>query len=69
VAHYQDGLRVIDLADPTAPKLVAHANTYAFDPDTARPGFDGAYGVDVDPARQLVFVADSPGGLVILREE
>jgi hypothetical protein len=67
VAYYQDGLRVLDLSDPTDPREVAHYNTW----DADRAGgwyFEGAMGVDVDPDRGLIYVADTTSGLVILRE-
>jgi hypothetical protein len=65
IAYYQDGVRVVDLNDPTQPREVAHFNTW--DVDTA-PGdaFEGAVGIRrVDG---LIYVADSLRGLVILRE-
>ena len=65
VAYYQDGVRVIDLADPTQPREVAHYNTW--DEDTAPGGaFEGALGARV--AGGLIYVADSSLGLLILRE-
>lgn len=66
-AYYQDGIRVIDLADPMAPTELAYFNTWS--PETAIGGrFEGAVGLDVDPDAGLVYVADSPRGLLILRE-
>ncbi|MEO8700185.1 MAG: hypothetical protein ABI867_09080 [Kofleriaceae bacterium] len=65
IAYYQDGLRVIDLADPRLPREIAHYNTW--NPDTAQgSAFEGALGVRV--ANGLVYVADDLRGLVILRE-
>jgi hypothetical protein len=65
IAYYQDGVRVVELADPTAPREVAHYNTW--DPETAAGGaFEGALGVRrIDG---LLYVADLGRGLVILRE-
>ncbi len=68
--HYQDGVRVVDLADPTKPALVGYYNTW--DPaDLSAPDgfFAGAIGLDLDVARKLVFVADLNRGLLILRDE
>lgn len=65
VAYYQDGLRVVDLADPTQPREVAHYNTW--DPATAPGGaFEGAIGARLVDG--LIYVADLHGGLIILRE-
>lgn len=70
VAYHQDGLRVVDLGDPEAPEEIGHYHTW--------PGPDADYGarfaeaaidVDVDPDRDLVFVADTHLGLVILEHE
>jgi hypothetical protein len=68
--YYQDGVRVMDLSDPAAPKLLGYYNTW--DPQaayTTSQFFEGAVGLDVDLARKLVFVADSPRGLLILRDD
>lgn len=67
--YYQDGVRVLDMADPTAPQLVGYFNTWdPQNPATTSEFFEGAVGLDVDPARGLVFVADSPRGLIILQD-
>jgi hypothetical protein len=67
--HYQDGVRVLDLSDPTAPRLVGYHNTWDPQADyTSSAFFEGAVGLDVDLARGLVFVADGRG-LLILRDE
>jgi hypothetical protein len=65
VAYYQDGVRVVELADPAHPVEVAHYNTW--DPETAGGGgFEGALGVRVEGG--LIYVADLAQGLIILRE-
>jgi len=66
VAHYQDGFRVFDISDAANPLMEAWFNTW--DPDTA-PGstFEGASGLDVDLSSGLVYLTDTPRGLVILR--
>ena len=64
ISYYQDGIRVIDLADPTMPTEVAHFNTWD---DATAPGsaFEGAVGLTV--VDDLVYVADYDRGLLILR--
>ncbi len=69
LAYYQDGVRLLDLADPTAPTLLGHFATW---PGPAAPGygdmfFEGTVGVDVDPDRGLILVADSHRGLLVLQ--
>jgi hypothetical protein len=68
--YYQDGVRVLDMSDPTQPKQVGYYNTWDPQADyTTSQFFEGAVGLDVDPARKLIFVADSPRGLLILRDD
>jgi hypothetical protein len=66
VAHYQDGVRVVDLSDPTSPTQVAYFNTWS--PETAPGGLlEGTVDLEVDG--DLVYVAETPRGLLILREK
>lgn len=68
--YYQDGVRVLDMSDPTHPNLVGYYNTWDPQADyTTSQFFEGAVGLDVDTSRKLIFVADSPRGLLILRDE
>lgn len=66
VAWYQDGIRVIDLRDPTQPTQIAHYNTW--DPEQSNAAFfEGAVGLDVHEDEGLIYAADTQQGLVILR--
>ena len=68
--YYQDGVRVLDLSNPASPRLVGYYNTWDPQADyTSSAFFEGAVGLDVDLARKLIFVADSPRGLLILRDD
>ncbi|HLL20711.1 MAG TPA: hypothetical protein VK427_01195, partial [Kofleriaceae bacterium] len=70
VTYYQDGVRVLDVSDPARPKLVGHYNTWDPNAPTSTSAFfEGAVGLDVDLERKLVFVADSPRGLLVLRDD
>lgn len=70
MSYYQDGVRVLDVSDPTAPRALGFYNTWDPQADYTTSGFfEGAVGIDVDPARKLVFIADSPRGLLILRDQ
>jgi hypothetical protein len=70
LAHYQDGIRVLDLSDPTAPVEVAHFATWpGYHRDYGYSFFEGAVGLDVDAARGRIYVADSHRGLLILELE
>lgn len=65
LAHYQDGVRILDLSDPTQPEVVAHYNTWSED-DAAANFYSGAFGLEVDPVNRRIYVADSIRGLIIL---
>ncbi|MGE3545727.1 MAG: hypothetical protein AB7L28_17450, partial [Kofleriaceae bacterium] len=70
VSYYQDGVRVFDLSDPTKPALIGYYNSWDPQSDAvSNDFFEGAVGIDVDFARDLIFVADAPRGLIILRDE
>lgn len=67
MAHYQDGVRVLDLSDPTAPVTVAWFNTWpGYDTRYGDGFFEGAVGIDLDLDVGLIYVADSHRGLMIL---
>jgi hypothetical protein len=67
--YYQDGVRVADLSDPAHPRIVGYFNTWdPQGPTTTSDFYEGAVGLDVDLARKLIFVADSPRGLLILHD-
>jgi hypothetical protein len=67
--HYQDGVRILDLSVPTQPVLAGYFNTWdPQGPTTTSEFFAGAVGLDVDPDRKLIFVADTRG-LLILRDD
>jgi hypothetical protein len=68
--YYQDGVRVMDLSDPTHPALVGYYNTWDPQADyTSSQFYEGAVGIDVDLSRKLVFIADSPRGLLVLSDQ
>ncbi len=65
MSYYQDGIRVVDIATPEAPREVAHFNTW--DPATSDGGqFTGALGLR--KVGNKIYVADSERGLIILEQ-
>ncbi|MEM9491164.1 MAG: hypothetical protein AAGC55_18590, partial [Myxococcota bacterium] len=67
VTYYQDGLRVLDLSEPTAPREIAHMYSWPGTGDArGRNFFEGAIGVDFDPATGMVYLADTHRGLIVL---
>jgi hypothetical protein len=67
IAYYQDGLRVLDLSDPTAPALAGWYNTW--DGRVGASFYEAACGIDVDLARRRLFVADTARGLLIFSDD
>ncbi|MEZ4402648.1 MAG: hypothetical protein R3B06_21685 [Kofleriaceae bacterium] len=68
-AYYQDGVRMIDLADPEHPQVLAWFNTWpGYDRAYGYSFFEGAVGIDVDRARRRVYVADSNRSLLVLSD-
>ncbi|NTX36477.1 hypothetical protein HUA78_18710 [Myxococcus sp. CA033] len=68
VAHYQDGLRVLDVSNPSVPRQVAYYNTWR-ETDAGRgiSFFEGLNSVNV-PGDGYVYATDSSRGLLIFRE-
>lgn len=67
VAYYQDGVRVIDISNPAAPRQTAWFNTWpGYDRRYGRSFFEAAIGIDIDLARDRIYVADTHRGLLVL---
>jgi hypothetical protein len=67
VTYYQDGFRVLDVSDPTAPIETAHFDTWPGpEPGYGKNFYEGALGVDYDSDRDLVLLADTHRGLLLL---
>ncbi|WP_223748669.1 LVIVD repeat-containing protein [Myxococcus sp. XM-1-1-1] len=68
VAWYHEGLRVLDVSNPTQPRQVAHYNTFREDdPGREHSVFEGNYGVRI-PGDGYVYLVDASRGLIILNE-
>jgi len=67
VAYYQDGVRIVDISDPTRPVQTAWFNTWpGYDRRYGDSYWEGALAIDVDPSHGRLYVADSHRGLLIL---
>ena len=70
ITYYHDGVRVLDLSNPTSPLLIGYFNTWNPDgPESSSGVFDSAVGIDVDVAKRLIYIADIPRGLIILQDQ
>ena len=68
IAWYHEGLRVLDVSNPTRPREVAHFNTYReTDPGRTDGLFQGAFGVRL-PGDGFIYVAESSRGLLIFEQ-
>lgn len=68
VAWYHEGLRVLDVSNPTQPRQVAHLNTFReADPGRGHGLFEGTFGVRI-PGDGYVYLVDSTRGLIITHE-
>ncbi|QSQ21639.1 hypothetical protein JY651_41800 [Pyxidicoccus parkwayensis] len=69
VAHYQEGVRVLDVADPSKPREVAYYNTFReSDPDRTDGMYEGAIGMRV-PGDGHIYVIDTSRGLLLFDEQ
>ncbi|WNG41253.1 hypothetical protein F0U61_51835 [Archangium violaceum] len=68
IAWYQEGVRVLDVSNPTKPTQVAHYNTYRESEADTGLYFAGDYGIRV-PGDGFIYAVDSLRGLLILREQ
>ena len=67
LSWYQEGVRVLDVSNPTQPTQVAYFNTFR-ENDVNRGGyFDGSIGIRV-PGDGYIYTVDTSRGLLILRE-
>ncbi len=72
VSHYEDGLQIFNMMDPTSPYTVGYYDTYdgpnqhgyggAVNPETGTGVTNGAFGVDVRNADGLIVLSDFKTG-------
>lgn len=68
LAHYQNGVRVLDVSVPEKPREMAYYNTFrTSDPGRGQSFYDGAIGIRV-PGDGYVYVIDTSRGLLIFPE-
>ncbi|WP_233582420.1 LVIVD repeat-containing protein [Corallococcus sp. CA053C] len=68
VAWYHEGVRVLDVANPTKPKEIAWFNNYReFDPGRQGHTYEGAIGMRV-PGDGFIYAVDTARGLLIFKE-
>ena len=69
VAHTLDGLRVLDVSNPSTPRQVAHYNTWReSDVGRGQVFVDGLSSVKV-PGDGYIYATETSRGLLVLREQ
>ncbi|WP_434388407.1 LVIVD repeat-containing protein [Melittangium boletus] len=69
VAHAQDGLRILDVSNPSTPKPRAYYNTWReSDPGRGQAFLEGLSGVKV-PGDGYLYAAETSRGLMVFREQ
>jgi hypothetical protein len=68
LSWYQEGVRVLDVSNPTRPTQVAYFNTYRENDPHRGDYYDGAIGIRV-PGDGYIYTVDTSRGLLILREK
>jgi len=63
VAHYTEGVHLLDVRDPERPTLVGSFDTHP----AVAPDFAGVWGAYIFPGSDLVLASDMQGGLFVLR--
>jgi choice-of-anchor B domain-containing protein len=63
VAHYTEGVHLLDVRNPERPALMGSYDTFA----GAGGQFSGAWGAYIFPGSDLILVSDIEGGLFVLR--
>ena len=62
LSHYTEGVRMLDVRDPTQPREMGYYDTYP----GASTGFNGAWGAYIFPSSNLIVVSDINGGLFVV---
>ncbi len=65
---YQEGVRVLDVSNPTQPTQVAYFNTWRESDPHQADYLDGAIGIRI-PGDGFIYTVDTVRGLLILREQ
>jgi hypothetical protein len=69
VAHNQDGLRVLDMSNPSTPRQIAYYNTWReTDSGRGRAFLDGLSGVKA-PGDGYLYATETSRGLLVFREQ
>jgi choice-of-anchor B domain-containing protein len=64
VAHYTEGVHLLDIRDPARPVRLGHYDTY---PGGSSGDYRGAWGAYIFPGSDLIIASDIDGGLFVLR--
>jgi choice-of-anchor B domain-containing protein len=63
VAHYTEGVHLLDVSDPERPRVMGRYDTYT----GASTGFNGSWGAYIFPGSDLIVASDINGGLFVIQ--
>jgi len=63
ISHYESGLKIVDITDPTTPVEAGYYDTY---PQGEGPNFNGAWGAYPYTQNGMIFISDRDNGLTIV---
>lgn len=63
ISHYESGLKIVDISDPTSPVEAGFYDTY---PQGEGPNFNGAWGTYPYTENGMIFISDFTSGLTIV---
>ena len=63
ISHYESGLKIVDISDPTMPVEAGYYDTY---PQGEGPFFNGAWGAYPYTQNGMIFISDFDNGLTIV---
>ena len=63
VAHYTEGVHLLDIANPERPQVLGFYDTY----EGPSGGFNGVWGAYIFPGSDLIVASDISGGLFVVR--
>lgn len=64
LSHYESGLKIVDVADPTDMVEVGFYDTY---PQSNTPNYNGAWGAYPFTQNEMIFISDIQTGLYVVR--
>lgn len=69
VAHYTEGVHLLDVRNPAQPAVLGFYDTYTAQPPCSAFPFCGVWGAYIFPGSDLIVASDIQGGLFVIRAD